>query len=259
MCVKCPRVIVRTVVCILHYPFLNGRGSTYPWILSWAFPRTPRRFDSILVVVDRFSKMAIFVPCKRTTDASLVASYYFKDVARFHGLPHTITSDRDTRFMSYFWKSLWALLKTKLQSSSAYHPQTDGQTEVVNRTLGNLLRSLIGENVKTWDLVLPQAEFAYNSSINRSTGKSPFQVVYGRSPTHVVDLAPVSSLPDPAPDAFDAVEYMRDIHRQVRAKLIESYEAYKAFVDQGRRDIQFQVGQLVWVYLRPERFPRGHL
>ena len=115
----------------------------------------------------------------------------------------------------------------------------------------------MGENVKTWDLVLPQAEFAYNNSINRSTGKSPFQVVYGWSPTHVVDLAPVSSVPNPAPDAFDVVEYMRDIHRQVRAKLVERYESYKTFVDQGRRDVQFQVGQLVWVYLRPERFPVG--
>ena len=80
---------------------------------------------------------------------------------------------------------------TKLQFNSANHPQTDGKTEVVNRSLGNLLRSIVGEKPKQWDLALPQAEFAYNSSVNISTGKSPFQVVYGQNPTSVLDLVPL--------------------------------------------------------------------
>ena len=77
---------------------------------------------------------------------------------------------------------------TKLQFSSAYHPQKDGQTEVVNRNLGNLLRCIVGEKPKQWDLALPQAEFSYNNSVNISTGKSPFQVVYGHNPQGVLDL-----------------------------------------------------------------------
>ena len=92
---------------------------------------------------------------------------YFDEVVRLHGLPKIIVSDRDVKFTSYFWKTLWHKMRTKLQFSTAFHPQTDGQTEIVNRSLGNLLRCLVGENLRAWDLVLPTAEFAYNSSVNR--------------------------------------------------------------------------------------------
>ena len=83
------------------------------------------------------------------------------------------------------------MLETKLKFSTAYHPQTDGQTEVVNQSLGNLLRCLVGKNVKNWDLLLPKAEFAYNSSVNRTTGKSPFEVVHRYQPNKALDLIPL--------------------------------------------------------------------
>lgn len=141
-------------------------------------PRMTRGHDSILVVVDRFSKMAHFIPCSKSTDASHVAKLFFQKIVRFHGLPTSIVSDRDTKFVSYFWKTLWKLFDTNVKFLSAFHPQTDGQTQVTNRSLGNLLRRLVGGKLGNWDLLLPTAEFAYNNSVNRSTGKSPFEIVY---------------------------------------------------------------------------------
>ena len=115
-------------------------------------PKTQRNKDSIMVVVDQFSKMAHFVPCLKTLDASHVAYLYFKEIVKLHDILKTITSNRDTKFMSHFWWTLWKKLGTKLQFSSSHHRQTNGKIEVVNRSLGNLLRSSVKRNIRQWDL-----------------------------------------------------------------------------------------------------------
>ena len=99
-------------------------------------------------------------------------------MARLQGLPRSIVSNRDTRFVGHFWKTLWKKMVTYLGFSLAYHPQKDGKIEVTNMILGNILRSLVGDHPKQWDKELAQVEFAYNDSPNRSTGLSPFHIVY---------------------------------------------------------------------------------
>ena len=103
--------------------------------------------------------MAHFISCFETSYAFRIAAFFFNHIVKLHGLPKTMVSDRDVKFVSYFWRILWHKMGTKLKFSIFFHPQTDGQTELVNRILGNLLRCLIGKNLKTWNLILPMAEF----------------------------------------------------------------------------------------------------
>lgn len=181
-------------------------------------PRTLHDHDSTFVVVDRFSKMAHFLACSCTFDASRIATLFFAKIVRLHGLPTSIVSNRDVKFVSYFWKTLWAKLGTKLQSSNAYHPQTDGQTEAVNCSLGNLLCCLVTGHTASWDLLLPQAEFAYNS-VNRSTERSPFEIVTGLQPHTPVDLVPLPLPPRVSEGAADFHRHIHNIHEEVCKKI----------------------------------------
>ncbi|XP_057789811.1 uncharacterized protein LOC131006667, partial [Salvia miltiorrhiza] len=201
------RICGRCVTCKQAKSRVSSHGlytplpiPTAPWIdISMDFvlglPRTKRGRDSIFVVVDRFSKMAHFIPCHKSDDASHVADLFFREIVRLHGMPRTIVSDRDSKFLSYFWKTLWCKLGTKLLFSTTCHPQTDGQTEVVNKTLSTLLRAIIKKNIKSWEDCLPHVEFAYNRSVHSATQFSPFEIVYGFNPLTPLDLSPLPEHP----------------------------------------------------------------
>jgi hypothetical protein len=132
--------------------------------------------------------MAHFIPCQKTSDATHIANLFFKEVVRLHDFPRSIVYDQDTKFIGHFWRTLWKKLGTSFPFISTYHPQTDGHIEVVNRSLGELLRSLVTEQHNQWDHILPQMEFYYNDSLNRSTWQGPFQIVYGMQPRGVSEL-----------------------------------------------------------------------
>jgi hypothetical protein len=112
------------------------------------------------VVLDRFSKMAHFIPRHKTDDASSIAELFFREIIRLHGVPHTIVSDRDAKFLSHFWRFLWNKLGTKFLFITTCHPQTDRETEVVNKTLSTMLRAILHKNLKFWEDFLPHVEFA---------------------------------------------------------------------------------------------------
>jgi hypothetical protein len=164
-------------------------------------PRTKRGRDSIFVVLDRFSKMAHFIPYHKNDNASHVVDLFFVVIVRLHGVPITIVSNRDAKFLSHFWRTLWLKLETKLLFSTTCHPQTDDQIEVVNRTLSTMLRAVLKSNLKFWEECLLHIEFAYNRSMHSTTKLSPFQVVYGFNPCAPIDLLP---LPPSETTCFDA-------------------------------------------------------
>jgi hypothetical protein len=136
----------------------------------------------ILVVVDRFTKYAHFVPLKHPYSAPVVPRVFVDSIIKLHGMPHSITSDRDAIFTSNFWKLLFQSLGTKLQFTTAYHPQTDGQSERVNQCLEMFLRCMVQDNPKQWRRWLPLAEFWYNSTFHTTLGCSPFKALYGHDP-----------------------------------------------------------------------------
>ncbi|GJP51444.1 hypothetical protein CLOM_g10605, partial [Closterium sp. NIES-68] len=158
-----------------------------PWqVVSLDFitglPPTSSGHDAILVVIDKFSKMGHFIPTHTTARTEETAQLFVRYIISQHGIPTTLISDRDPKFTSKFWKELMSLLGTKLAMSSAYHPQTDGQTERLNQIVEQLLRAARKDEISKWDLHLPVLDFAYNNATHAATGQTQFFLCYGRHP-----------------------------------------------------------------------------
>ncbi|GJQ95932.1 transposon ty3-I gag-pol polyprotein [Tanacetum coccineum] len=214
--------------------------------------RLIKRCRACRIAKTHSSNAGLSVPVAPWKDVSLD---FVLEIVKLHGVPKTLTSDRDVKFVSHFWRTLWTRLGYKLQFNSSHLPQTDGQTEVVNQSLGNLLRSLIGDNAKQWDLILPQAEFSYNRSVNRTTGKSPFEVVFGQNPITPLDLIPVPEVGQFSKEGADQSEQIKELHRSVQEQIIRHNKQYKKHADKRQKQILYREGDLVWIHLCKERFP----
>ena len=145
-----------------------------------ALPKVKGNFDSIFVVVDQLTKVAHLIPTRTTASASDIAQHFVEEIARLHGIPAKIISDRDAKFTSKFWTAMFQSLGTLLNLSSVYHPETDGQTERVNQVIEDMLGSYCNQQPSLWLKYLPLVEFAYNSSFHKSVGMSPFKALYGQ-------------------------------------------------------------------------------
>ncbi|KAK1579641.1 hypothetical protein QYE76_016619, partial [Lolium multiflorum] len=238
----------------LPIPYAPWSDISMDFVLG--LPRTKHGHDSIFVVVDRFSKMAHFIPCHKSDDASHIASLFFREVVRLHGVPASIVSDRDVKFMSYLWKSLMAKFGVKLLFSSSSHPQTDGQTEVVNRSLSTLLRTLVKTNLKSWEDCLPHAEFAYNRAKHSTTSRSPFMIVYGFEPPTALDILPLPLHERTNMDFDERTTAMKKLHEETRATIQEHVLRQATRLNAKKKERVFEEGDLVWIHLRKERFPQ---
>ncbi|KAJ9507876.1 hypothetical protein QJQ45_021195 [Haematococcus lacustris] len=208
-------------------------------------PATPRGHTMIFTIVDKLSKMIHLIPTTTTATAQDTARLFFDHIFKHHGLPEAIVSDRDPKFTSDFWTSLFHLTGTRLLLSSAYHPQTDGQTERANRTVEDMLRPYVNDHKSDWDQHLAAVEFAYNSSEHAGTGFTPFYLNYGQHPTtpSALLLPPPTLVPSQA--AEDFVTSMRNNLTAARSALQRSIDTQKLHADQHRRHEEFEVGDLV--------------
>ena len=207
-------------------------------------PKTPRGYDAIVTFTDRLSKRILVTVTTTSVDAPGVARLFFDTVFRHHGLPTTIISDRDPRFISNFWKSLFKLVGTRLGMSTSFHPQTDGQSERTNRTLEDMLRAYTNDRHNDWDLHLTPAEFAYNNSVQASTNQTPFFLTYGQHP-HVPAIfeRPTDSSPVQATEDF--LESLRSSLTDAKTALARAQQRQREYENQSRRDVTYAEGDQV--------------
>ena len=222
---------------------------THPWQaismdIMTDLPVTAEGHDAIVVFCCRLSKMVHFVPCCKSYGAPEFANLFVKHVFRAHGLPSSIVSYRDPRWTSHFWKTVFTLLGTQLNMSTAFHPQSDGQSERSFRTLQQMLRAFVSPRQDDWAEHLPLLEFAYNNSKQASTGFIPFEMCYGRKPaTPFTRALPVSNHV-PAADAF--IENLQSTMRLAKQAVHTAQAQMAAAANQHRSaDIPYEVGDVV--------------
>jgi hypothetical protein len=211
--------------------------------------------DSILVVVDRCTRLAIFSACTKTISAPQLAQLFIDKVFVRFGMPTSIVSDRDPRFTSNFWRAFVKLLGTELAMSTAYHPQSDGQTERMNRTMEDMLRGFVGPRQGDWCRYLSMVEFAYNNSIQASTVQTPFFLNHGRHPlTPLSSVVPARSV---NPSVSEWVEGLQTALSSAKSNLASAQQRQKTYADKRRRDHPFQVGDQVLLAARKNQLAPG--
>lgn len=204
----------------------------------------------IIVVVDRLSKYCHIGSLPTSYSATTVADYFVKNIIRLHGIPKKMVSDRDKVFLSKFWQEVFKKSGTTLSMSTAYHMESNGQTEIVNKTIEVYLRVEIHSNLRTWIDLLPWAELWYNITYHYSADTSPFEIVYGRPP---LTLTPYSA-GDSRVEVVDKELLRRKaLLADLRIHLLGAQDRMKKNADRKRKQFEFQEKDWVWLKLQPYR------
>jgi len=204
----------------------------------------------ILVVVDRFSKGAHFGTLPTQFTSFKVAQLFLDMVCKHHGFPRSLVSDCDPVFISKFWRELFRLCGTKLRMNTSFYPETNEQTEVLNRILEQYLRSMVHNKPADWGKYLGLAEWCYNTTTHSTIGMSPFQVTYGKEPPSIPQYLVGTS----AVEVVDSLLSTRqDMINTLRKKLQKVQNHMKLEADSKRRMVEFHVDDWVYVRLRPYR------
>ena len=206
----------------------------------------------ICVIIDLLTSMVHLIPSRQTYRASDIAELIFDSVYKLHGLPERIISDRDSLFTSKFWKHLHRLLNTELRMSSAFHPQTDGATERVNRTMTQMIRQCVSPDQKDWVTKLLAVEFAINSARSSTTGFSPFQLNYGRNPTSLI-----WKVEDEFPGVQKFAKQMKLAIMRAHDSIIASHIENTIQANKKRSLANYKEGDLVYLSTKNISLPKG--
>ena len=208
-----------------------------------ALPLTPEGYDSICVFVDKFTKMVHLAPTVTTVTSVDVAHLLYNTVIKLHGWPVALITDRDPKFMSEVFQSCLTHCQVQHCPTTAYHPQSDGQTERMNRVLTDMLRHYVNPTRNDWHSFLPAAEFAINNSWQESIKETPFFMNYGKHP-----VAPMSLVKAPESKAPAAVYYLvhlQQAHQRAKQCLVAAQQRQKAYYDKHHSDVTYELGQQV--------------
>ena len=211
-------------------------------------PKTQKGHDSIWVIVDRLTKSAHFLAVKTTYTVAQYAQMYLDSIVALHGVPVSIVSDRGPQFTSRFWQKLQEALGTKLDFSTAFHPQTDGQSERTIQTLEDMLRMCVMDFGGSWEKYLPLVEFAYNNSYHSTIGMAPYEALYGRKYRSPSCWMEVGDRELEGPELIiETSEKVPIIQERMRT----AFSRQKSYADPRRRDVQFGVGDNVFLKISP--------
>ncbi|KAD4385853.1 hypothetical protein E3N88_26022 [Mikania micrantha] len=211
-------------------------------------PRTSSGYDSIWVIVDRLTKSAHFLPIREDFKMEKLAKLYITEIITRHGVPMSIISDRDSRFTSRFWQSMQKALGTRLNLSTAYHPQTDGQTERTIQTLEDMLRCCVVDFGGSWDNHLPLIEFSYNNSYHTSIKCAPFEALYGRKCRSPVCWAEIGESQITGPEI---IQETTDKIAQIKDRIKAARDRQKSYADNRRKPLEFAIGDKVMLKVSP--------
>ncbi|GJR54795.1 reverse transcriptase domain-containing protein [Tanacetum coccineum] len=211
-------------------------------------PKSSSGYDTIWVIVDRLTKSAHFLPIREDYKTEKLAKIYVNEIVARHGVPVSIISDRDGRFTSHLWQALQEALGTRLDMSTAYHPQTDGQSERTIQTLEDMLRACVMDFGGSWDTHLPLIEFSYNNSYHTSIKCAPFEALYGRKCRSPVIWTEVGESQLIGPEI---VQETTEKIFQIKERLKTARSRQKSYADKRRKPLEFEVGDRVLLKVSP--------
>ncbi|CRL31343.1 RNA-directed DNA polymerase (reverse transcriptase) [Penicillium camemberti] len=212
-----------------------------------SFPKDRHGYDTVFVVVDRLSKRPISIPCQKDTNAKQMARMFINNVIRVTGIPETIVSDRGGQFVSEFWTEFCRILGIRRKLSTAYHPQTDGQSEIANQYMAQRLRPYVEQNQDNWSEILPMVDFAASILPQDTTKQSPFFIERGYEPAMSFDWRDRGDLTDNEQDAASMLLQLQDIWKKTKDQIAKSQQQQIQQANKHRREEDFDVGDYVFV------------